>query len=771
MKQSVRMMILGALALMSSVHTAWAGYKPVDVSDIKGEQRKQLMEAVRGVNKMPAPAKDCYVCEQLGLCFHMDGREAGSIYHGYPGTSGGAKAKFVSKTGRLSAWRDAVNSAGGQWGKSWDEAHQFKPGAVLSFFEKNVDSIVHNTAKYLLKEMPDITRYAMLASIGRMLYKADGTTLPASGYSAKVRIGSGFDVNYNGNASDGYSFIDPTGRECSLQEAFAADAKKKRWRDTVRRCENLIGARDILALFPEEVKAMRRHYKQRLAQVKEQKDAIANEAIKQADAMLQTLPSDAQERLIAEAAGMYYDPENYGYSGTDWKTTSVSAKGALYLGNGSKVYGPCNDGDAPVVRELLRNVPHRVILEHYAEALKKMARYMARDRFQNMPGTLRDALLCELTGKLTTADGSPAVDGETTINLEVPDPARRTVPIPCAKVNADKARFTTSRGVTLPYSTIKSYLSQYARSVQLAHLCALILGPEELAKCIPQGGEEEKEELPQTPQKSAMGSTTNEPVPAPTEKPGTPRKTAMGSTSNKSASVQQAPSSATGKPPAMPAAAGEVMSAEKSKAILNGANQMMQMQKVSPDLKNCFIAEAVGLHYKTESQGGYNHGWNGLEPAATMFLPDGRRTNGYKGIGSTKPTWLMLQNVPLDALIAEYKEPVQQMAKHMLADRLKGMPALLRDALVAELTGKLKTEKGSSPVQGNTTIVMEAGSRQISVSHPSVMRDSAIFTDSQGNTHSYNEIAQYEAPYIRSIQLVYLCAYILGPEEFLKCIP
>lgn len=154
-----------------------------------------------------------------------------------------------------------------------------------------------------------------------------------------------------------------------------------------------------------------------------------------------------------------------------------------------------------------------------------------------------------------------------------------------------------------------------------------------------------------------------------------------------------------------------------------------------------------------------------------MFLPDGRRTNGYKGIGSTKPTRLMLQNVPLDALIAEYKEPVQQMAKHMLADRLKGMPALLRDALVAELTGKLKTEKGSSPVQGNTTIVMEAGSRQISVSHPSVMRDSAIFTDSQGNTHSYNEIAQYEAPYIRSIQLVYLCAYILGPEEFLKFIP
>ena len=126
-----------------------------------------------------------------------------------------------------------------------------------------------------------------------MLYKADGTTLPESGYNAKVRIGSGFDVDYNGNPSDGYSFMDPTGKECSLQEAFAADAKKKRWRDTVRRCENLVGARDILALFPEEVKAMRKHYKQKQAQMKEQRDATINEAMEQADAMLQTLPSDA----------------------------------------------------------------------------------------------------------------------------------------------------------------------------------------------------------------------------------------------------------------------------------------------------------------------------------------------------------------------------------------------------------------------------------------------------------------------------------------------
>lgn len=255
--------------LASIANTAWAGYTPVDVSNITGEQRKELMEAVRSVNKMPTLARDCYICEQLGLCFHEDGIEVGCLFKGYPATSDHIGAKFVSKTGRLSAWQDAVNSAGGQWEKSWYETHKFKSGAVLSFFRKDINHIVCNTAKYMLKKMPDVTRQAMLASIGRMLYKEDGTTLHASGYSARVRIGSGFNVEYNGDASDGYFFLDSTGEERSLKDAFAADPGKKRWRDTVRRCENLVGAKDILALFLDEVKAMREHYRKKFAQMEE----------------------------------------------------------------------------------------------------------------------------------------------------------------------------------------------------------------------------------------------------------------------------------------------------------------------------------------------------------------------------------------------------------------------------------------------------------------------------------------------------------------------
>ena len=523
-------MIWGALVLVSSVRTAWAEYKPVDVSDIKGDQRKQLMEAVRGVNKMPAPARDCYVCEQLGLCFHLDGREVGALNQGCPATRNANEAKFVSKAGRLSAWQDAVNSAGGQWGKSWEEAQKFKSGAVLRFFKKNIDCIVCNTAKYLLKEMPDITRYAMLASIGRMLYKEDGTTLPASGYSARVRIGSGFDVNYNGNAGDGYSFMDPAGRECSLKDAFAADSKKKCWRDTVRRCENLVGARDILALFPDEVKAMRKYYKQKLAQEKEQKSETNKALLAAADEMLASLPNeDLKYAKIAAAVGLYY--QDHGNAGYNHGYGRLNSSVTIYLPNGEKCkdVASCDPG-------ILQQIPHEAILEHYREPITQMARHIAKDRFKDMPPVVRDLVRAEISGKLINADDSPAkdlgADAHTGAGYIIVETHNRTWRVPMVHFPEDarKTFYLDSMGKKMPYSIVGQY-SSYMQTFRLLHLCGLILDRDEVLKYIPPANENEEKELPEEPQKSAMGSSSNDSAPGSTEESETPRKTAMGSTS------------------------------------------------------------------------------------------------------------------------------------------------------------------------------------------------------------------------------------------------
>ena len=521
--KAIQIMIFSALVLASLMLSARAEYKPVDVSDIKGEQRKELMEAVRGVNKMPMLARDCYVCEQLGLCFHADGSEGGCLYQGYPATTNHLGAKFVSKAGRLSAWQDAVNSAGGQWGKSWDEAHKFKSGAVLSFFKKDINRIVCNTAKYMLKEMPDVTKQAMLASIGRMLYKEDGTTLPASGYSARVRIGSGFDVNYNGNASDGYFFLDSTGKERSLKDAFAADSKKKSWRDTVRRCENLVGAWDILALFPDEVKAMRKYYNRKLARVKEHQEEVNETLLTAADEMLASLPQKQKYTKLAAAMGLYFQShQTTGYDGG-----CLSSSVMIFLPSGEMITG--DDVRNNANPGILQQIPHEVILEYYKEPLQQMARHMAADRFRQMPPLLRDAFRALWSGDLVTADGRPAKIEDKTIYVETFD---RKWYVPWESMDRRNAYFMSSNGKSILYWSIYStYWKEWVQTIRLAHLCAHILGRKVVLEYMPPVGENEGKELPQASQKSAMGSAANDSAPGPTEESETPRKTAMGSVS------------------------------------------------------------------------------------------------------------------------------------------------------------------------------------------------------------------------------------------------
>ncbi len=91
----IRTLIFGSLALTSLQGTAWAGYKPVDVSDIQGEQRKQLAELARNVGRMPAQSRDAFLCEQLGLCFAADGSKAMRYFENGPRTFGSQWASFT----------------------------------------------------------------------------------------------------------------------------------------------------------------------------------------------------------------------------------------------------------------------------------------------------------------------------------------------------------------------------------------------------------------------------------------------------------------------------------------------------------------------------------------------------------------------------------------------------------------------------------------------------------------------------------------------------
>ena len=501
----IRTLIFGPLVLTSLQGTAWAEYKPVDVSDIKGEQRKQLAELTRDVGKMPAQSRDAFLCEQLGLCFAADGSKVMGHDKG-PNTTA-SKAFFVGRSGRPLPFMRAYKGTP-VWSKCYDKnvpIDQTKPGALLSFFKKDVDRVVLNTAKYLMNEMPDDLRWSLLAMLDRKLYYQDGRS--ASEKKHEFSLDCDIKVSYYGEDFQNSYFVGANGEEAKVEDVRRKEGRWERynrWYCIVLRCANLVGNKDILALFPEEVKAMRKHYKQRLAQVKEQQGEANKALLTAADEILASLPNeDLKYAKIAAAIGLYYaNHASPGHNGTyGWLNPNVT----IYLPNGKKLAGRGNimHGTNPGI---LQQIPHEAILEHYREPITQMARHIAEDRFKEMPPIVRDLMRAELSGNLINADGSPARDlggGHSTIETH-----NRTWKIPVISVDKSKTFFVDSKGRKLPYSVFDQYIDSYGQTFRLIHLCDLILGGDEVLKYIPPAGENEGKELPQASQKTAMGSTS-----------------------------------------------------------------------------------------------------------------------------------------------------------------------------------------------------------------------------------------------------------------------
>ncbi len=227
-----------------------AEYKPVDISDITGEQRKALTELWAELKRVPPLTREAFICEQLGLFFCKDYSQASSLFSGYPGTTNKDKACFVGKGGKVTFFWDAVNAARARWGRCYYAIRQFKADAPLVPFKKEIQKISLDTAKYLLKTMPKEHRWLILALMGDMVYNAQGTFKPRR---IRGMMGNGIMTKTPPNEGNGCVFLDPEGKEHDICTLLSTNNTNWRWRQVVWRCENLVGTKDILALFPEEV--------------------------------------------------------------------------------------------------------------------------------------------------------------------------------------------------------------------------------------------------------------------------------------------------------------------------------------------------------------------------------------------------------------------------------------------------------------------------------------------------------------------------------------
>ncbi len=473
----VARVVVAVLLLSAGVQ---AGYKPVDISNIKGEQREKLTQIAKAIASFPKSVRDAFLCEQLGLCFKKDGsmamwcRKNSTRFHTYP------ESWYVTGGGKIAPWwgwwKRMKHMTKDAWYHAFEQWMLFPCDYLLSFYPKDVEKLALNTARHLLRTMPKEERWMLLASMGNMLYNDNG---PYNRGRESWKLDDAVSVKSLSAEGRGYCFLDPEGKERDIRAIVGeVGAGCWRWRWTVWRCENLVGSKDILELFPEEVEAMRKHFKGRVAKVKDEAKAKTDALMVAADEMMSSLPKEKRLARIALAVGLYYlDHREAGC--TDGH---LNPNTTFILPDGTKHRGEEFVGEAP---GLLQQIPHEAILGYYRQPIEQMAREVAKERFKEMPPVLRDLLRARLSRKLINLDGSPAEFEEGVSTVQTFD---RTWEVPMDAVDHQKTYFKDSQGQNIPCSIVEAYHADYGQTFRLVNLCARILGKEETVKLIPPGG-------------------------------------------------------------------------------------------------------------------------------------------------------------------------------------------------------------------------------------------------------------------------------------------
>ena len=485
MKTSFPYILLLLLTVFSASPSS-GQYTPVDISNLPAENRSDLAKVARRVKMWPTVLQDALICEQLSLAFSMDGGNALTNWHGISVPSIVQGAFFVDRSGKPRCLIQLKKTV--DWEKiHFEDLNLFPSQAILHYFKKEVKRVTLATAKYHLSSLPDTERQAMLALLAGVIYHPSGEAA-FQNYSEEVKMNNGVIVVVKGDYKNSF-YTDADGNEHKLN--LDPDQNSSTWRRRMQiwRCANIVGNNAVLGLVPNEVKALRRRSQNHLDNIATQRNTVEENKLVVADEMMRQFTPEQQYARIATAAGLYFKtPRQAGLNGT-YRHLDPDVKIILPDGQITNSWEKCPPDSSQWQQkriELLEQISLEGLIRHYEEPIKKMARQLAKNRFTDMPDLLREALQSELKGTLTTKDGTPATDGQTTVQVEA---CSRYFSIPHDNVRAEKAYFPSSNGKIFPYSIVSSYENTHERSIKLIYLCAYILGKKDLLQCISESDE------------------------------------------------------------------------------------------------------------------------------------------------------------------------------------------------------------------------------------------------------------------------------------------
>ena len=251
-----------------------AAYEPnVNPSDYPKDEVRKGLQAMKSLPKI---AREAIIAEKLALLFLTSGEGAYGDEHlaGEHGTKWfdvKSQAKFMSSSGKLTDYHQVLNEVRKkklQGTEGWDVWVHAKQGicavgeeVIFSSYVADVTKMVQQTAKRHLNSVPQILRDAWLAEWGGLLFMPDGSSAydspkPTKKYgtfSAKKEFAMVC-------RKPGAQFIDSKGEQKDADAVWKEHVKNVRNEKILFSacwCAGLIGAEDILSLFPKEVKAMK----------------------------------------------------------------------------------------------------------------------------------------------------------------------------------------------------------------------------------------------------------------------------------------------------------------------------------------------------------------------------------------------------------------------------------------------------------------------------------------------------------------------------------
>lgn len=264
-----------ALALMIwggvSFTPAEAAYKPKLSDNMGGSFKKDVQGVVAYLKSLPKPARWTFMAEYLGVLYMAADGASGHTEKG--GIDDGAR--FVGIDGReydASGELKAVRVKGGwsEWEKNKFAIERLGRDAVFAKMSSEVTALVLANAKFHLKKMAEsdpVLRDMCLANIAGLCYMPDGEK--ANAEVAEWNDPGRFKQVIRSYSYPGSKFVDAEGAEHDYDDVYAKLTSRcgHRW-NILQLCNHYVGKKDILSIFPDDVKKLRANYEKKMKELK-----------------------------------------------------------------------------------------------------------------------------------------------------------------------------------------------------------------------------------------------------------------------------------------------------------------------------------------------------------------------------------------------------------------------------------------------------------------------------------------------------------------------